>query len=159
MPKKKYDRAGLKLEFFESDINEVKPFFVHKYNSESAYTRQVAWMTKWRWKEKQAYKEAVLHKSMQKNINKRAKELEIPVEALKESKLRAVWKIMEMLEMKDLSMKDLALWLEKIKTELWEPERIGANYNVNANKLAWLSDEELQALDVIFWKWSYKKSE
>ena len=97
-------------------------------------------------------KDKAIQKAVEKNISKRADKLEIPVEALKESKIKALWKIMEMLEAKDLSMKDMALWLEKIKTELGEPAHIGANYNLNANKVEWLTDEESEALDTLF-KW------
>jgi hypothetical protein len=130
----------------------VQNFMKTKYEQDPANNKQVMKMTKWRAKEKQAYKQKILEKALQKNITKRADSLEIPVEALKESKIKALWKIMEMLEAKDLSMKDMALWLEKIKTELGEPAHIGANYNLNANKVEWLTDEESQALDTLF-KW------
>lgn len=149
MPKQVHDYSAIKKEFFESDIDEVKAFITDKwliYNSER--TKR----TKWRAKEKRAMKDKAIQKAVEKNISKRADKLEIPVEALKESKIKALWKIMEMLESKDLSMKDMALWLEKIKTELGEPAHIGANYNLNANKVEWLTDEESEALDTLF-KW------
>ena len=149
MPKQVHEYSAIKKEFFESDIDEVKSFITHKwitYNAER--TRR----TRWRTKEKRAMKDKAIQKAVEKNISKRADKLEIPVEALKESKIKALWKIMEMLEAKDLSMKDMALWLEKIKTELGEPAHIGANYNLNANKVEWLTDEESQALDTLF-KW------
>lgn len=149
MPKQVHDYSAMKKEFFESDIDEVKSFITHKwitYNAER--TRR----TRWRSKEKRAMKDKAIQKAVEKNISKRADKLEIPVEALKESKIKALWKIMEMLESKDLSMKDMALWLEKIKTELGEPAHIGANYNLNANKVEWLTDEESEALDTLF-KW------
>lgn len=152
MPKQKYDRTAIKLEFLQSDFDDVQNFMKTKYEQDPANNKQVMKMTKWRAKEKQAYKQKILEKALQKNITKRADSLEIPVEALKESKIKALWKIMEMLEAKDLSMKDMALWLEKIKTELGEPAHIGANYNLNANKVEWLTDEESQALDTLF-KW------
>ena len=150
--KSKYDRPALKLEFFQSDIDDVKPFFEQRYNKNTANNKQLANATKWRAKEKQERKAKIVEKALKKNAEKRASQLEIPLEALKESKVKALWKIMEMLEMKDLSMKDLALWLEKIKTELWEPEHVSANYNMNANKVEWLTEEESEALDVLFWK-------
>lgn len=154
--KYKYDRPAIKLEFFQSDFDEVQPFFKERYDQDTTINKQVAKMTKWRAKEKQAYKQKILEKALQKNINKRADKLEIPLEALKESKMIALWKIMEMLAMKPLSMKDIALWLEKIKTELGEPAHIGANYNLNANKVEWLSEEEIEALDILF-SWKVKK--
>jgi len=155
MPKQIHDYSAIKLEFFQSDIDEVKWFLSDKWVN---YDSRRATRTKWRAKEKQAYKQKILEKALQKNINKRADKLEIPLEALKESKMIALWKIMEMLQMKDLSMKDMALWLEKIKTELGEPAHIGANYNLNANKVEWLTDEESEALDMLFsWKSQNKK--
>lgn len=156
--KYQYDRPALKLEFFQSDFDEVQPFFIQTYNKDTAKNKQLATATKWRAKEKQAYKQKILEKALQKNINKRADKLEIPLEALKESKMIALWKIMEMLATKNLSMKDMALWLEKVKTELGEPAHIGANYNLNANKVEWLTDEESEALDMLFsWKSQNKK--
>lgn len=155
MPKQVHDYSAMKKEFFESDIDEVKSFITHKwitYNAER--TRR----TRWRSKEKRAMKDKAIQKAVEKNISKRADKLEIPVEALKESKIKALWKIMEMLESKDLSMKDMALWLEKIKTELGEPAHIGANYNLNANKVEWLTDEESEALDMLF-KWKSQKKQ
>ena len=147
MPKQKRDYSAIKLEFFQSEFDEVKAFITDKwliYNSER--TKR----TKWRTKEKQEMKTKIVQKAVQKNINKRADKIEIPVEALQESKVKFLWKIMEMWDMEKLSMKDLALWLEKIKTELGEPEHVSANYNMNANKVEWLTEEESEALDVIF---------
>ena len=149
MPKQVHDYSAMKKEFFESDIDEVKSFITHKWLT---YSAERSRRTKWRTKEKRAMKDKAIQKAVEKNISKRADKLEIPVEALKESKIKALWKIMEMLEAKDLSMKDMALWLEKIKTELGEPAHIGANYNLNANKVEWLTDEESEALDTLF-KW------
>lgn len=154
--KSKYDRPALKLEFFQSDFDEVESFFQDKFKTKTDWS--IRKNTKWRPKEKQAYKNKILEKAVQKNINKRANQLEIPVEALKESKMKFLAKIIEKCDMKDLSMKDLALWLEKIKTELGEPEHVSANYNLNANKVDWLTAEESEALDMLFsWKSQNKK--
>lgn len=152
--KSKYDRPKLKLEFFESEFDEVEGFFRDKFKTKTDWS--IRKNTKWRTKRKQDMKHKAVEKALQKNINKRANKLEIPVEALREAKVKALWKIMEMLDTKNLSMKDMAVWLEKIKTELWEPERIGANYNLNANKVEWLSEEEAEALDTLFGKTTKK---
>ena len=145
--KSKYDLKSLKAEFLKSKHTEVKWFLRDKWVN---YDSRRATRTKWRSKEKQAYDEKMLNRAIEKSIEKWADQLEIPVEALKEAKVKFLWKIMEMWDMEKLSMKDLALWLEKIKTELGEPEHVSANYNMNANKVEWLTEEESEALDVIF---------
>ena len=99
----------------------------------------------------------IVEKAIEKQAEKQAKELEIPVETLLRAKKYAIWKIIEMITKTELSMNDIAKWLEKIKTELWEPEHVSANYNLNANKVEWLTDEESEALDVLF-NWKSQKS-
>lgn len=156
--KQKRDYSALKLEFFKSDIDEIKVFIETKYGQwKRNWT--INKNTRWWSKEKQEYKAKIVEKAIERNAEKQAKELEIPIETLLKAKKFAIWKIIEMMTKQELSMSDIAKWLEKIKTELWEPEHIGANYNMNANKKEWLSDEELQAIDLLFnskW-WTNKK--
>lgn len=147
--KQKRDYSAIKLEFFQSDFDEVKSFLTDKWLTYSSERRS---RTKWRTKDKQEYKDRILQRALERNIEKSAKELEIPIETLKKAKKFAISKIIKMMTEQDLSMNDIAKWLEKIKTELWEPEHVSANYNMNANKVEWLTEEESEALDVLFWK-------
>lgn len=145
--KSKYDLKSLKAEFLKSKHTEVKWFLRDKWVN---YDSRRATRTKWRSKEKQAYDEKMLNRAIEKSIEKWADQLEIPVEYLKEAKMNALNKIIEMIQEKELSMNDIAKWLEKIKTELGEPATIWANYNINQNKNDTLTEEELEALDILF---------
>lgn len=157
MAKQQYNRPAIKLEFFESDIDEVESFFQDKFKTKTDWS--IRKNTKWRTKEKQERKAKIVEKAIQRNAEKQAKELEIPIETLLKAKKMAVIKIIRMMSEQDLSMNDLSKWLEKIKTELWEPDHIGANYNVNTNKNEWLTDEEIEAIELLFQAkgWSKKK--
>jgi hypothetical protein len=44
--KSKYDYAQLKLEFFESNIDEVREFFLQKFDQDTANNKQLAKNTK-----------------------------------------------------------------------------------------------------------------
>lgn len=79
MQQTKYDYNALKLEYFKSDIDEIKGFRLDKGLTYSSRTRE---MTKGRWQEKQERKDKILEKALERQKNKIAKELEIPVEDL-----------------------------------------------------------------------------
>lgn len=167
----KYDRPALKLEFFQSDIDDVQPFFIQNYNKDTAKNKQLANATKWRAKEKQERKAKVVEKALQKQAEKQANELQVPLEDLMKWKkailsllLLQVSKYVKESKWEDWSQKDVDVWnaeriLRMFKTELWEPNTIWANYNMNANKVEWLSDEESEALDILFQTkvWKNKK--
>jgi cytochrome oxidase Cu insertion factor (SCO1/SenC/PrrC family) len=51
---------------------------------------------------------------------------------------------------KEVDVSDAEKILKMFKTELGEPATIWANYNMNANKVEWLTDEESEALDILF---------
>ena len=158
--KKIHDYSALKVEFFESDFDEVKWFITDKwliYNSER--TKR----TKWRSKEKQALKEKIVQQAIERNVEKQISELQVPLEDLMKWKktviqllLLQVWKYVKDNRSEDWKLiKDIDVWdaeriLKMFKTELWEPATIWANYNMNANKVEWLTDEESEALDVLF---------
>ena len=76
MQQKKFDYNALKLEYFQSDIDEIKSFRLDKGLTYSSRTRE---MTKWRWQEKQKRKDKILEKALERQKNKIAKELEIPI--------------------------------------------------------------------------------
>jgi hypothetical protein len=44
--KQKYDRTALKLEFFQSDFDDVKTFFEQTYSKNTANNKQLAVSTK-----------------------------------------------------------------------------------------------------------------
>ena len=79
MQQTKFDYNALKLEYFQSEIDEIKWF---RLNKGLNYNSRVATMTKGRWQEKQERKDKILEKALERQKNKIAKELEIPVEDL-----------------------------------------------------------------------------
>ena len=87
MQQKNFDYNALKLEYFKSEIDEIKGFWVAKglkYNS------KVGEHTKGRGQEKQKRKDAIIEKALEKEKNKIAKKLEIPVEDLFKTKKQAI---------------------------------------------------------------------
>ena len=162
--KKIHDYSAMKLEFFKSDIDEVKWFLSDKWVH---YDSRRATRTKWRTKEKEEYKMKILEKALQKNAEKEANELSVPIEALMQWKKDVLelllWYVQKYVETsKDpkkkwtLDVSDAEKILKMFKTELGEPATIWANYNMNANKVEWLTDEESEALDMLF-SWKIKK--
>lgn len=161
--KSKYDRPALKLEFFQSDIDDVKPFFEQKYNKNTANNKQLAVATKWRAKEKQERKNKIVQKALNKQATKEANALQVPIEDLMRWKKEILELLLEQVQKyiaksKDPKNKKKSVFfvsdaeriLKMFKTELGEPATIWANYNMNANKVEWLTDEESQALDILF---------
>jgi hypothetical protein len=134
MPKRKYDWTELKLQYFQSEIDDVKVFF------QQLWSKQLDWnmtnKTKWWAKEKQAYKEKIIKKALEENAKKRAKELQIPIETLQLWKKNAlVWIMNDLTKKSDkMSMSDKVKWLNALKTELWEPTTVSKNENVNKNE-------------------------
>lgn len=129
MAKQKYDWSALKLDFFNSDIDEVKEYIKHIWGN---YNRNTAQATRWRAKEKQAYKEKILAKVLERKAKEEAKNLEIPVWKLKEAKKAVVGLLMKKIsdvinEKSNLSIKDQERILKMIKTELGEPTTISKN--------------------------------
>ena len=102
----------------------------------------------------------IVEKALQKNAEKQANELSVPIEDLMKWK-KAVLQLLLVQVSKfvkanqDKKDIDIDVWdaekiLKMFKTELWEPATIWANYNMNASKVEWLTDEESEALDVLF---------
>ena len=167
--KYQYDRPAIKLEFFESDIDEVQPFFIQNYNKDTAKNKQLATATKWRAKEKQERKARIVEKAIERNAEKQAKELSVPLEDLMKWKKAVLQLLLKQVsrfvnankweDWKDIDVWDAEKILKMFKTELGEPATIWANYNMNANKVEWLTDEESEALDILFNEkiWKNKK--
>ena len=167
--KSKYDRPALKLEFFESEHDELKQFLSEKWVNYSSWI--IAKQTKGRTKEKQEWKNRIVEKAIRRNAEKQAKELQVPLEELMKWKkaiiqllLLQVSKYAKDSKNEDWTINEINVWnaekiLRMFKTELWEPATIWANYNMNANKVEWLTDEESEALDILFSSkiWKNKK--
>ena len=137
---KKYDWAELKLEYFQSDIDDVSSFLIQK-GFKSLWGKYGV-KTKWRNKEKQAYKQKIIEKALKKSAEKKAKELEVPIEALQLWKKNALVGIMNDLtkNSEKMSMSDKVKWLNALKTELWEPTTVSKNENVNKNEPSDVND-------------------
>lgn len=127
--KSTYDRQALKLEFFQSDIDEVKVFMETKYGQ---------WKRNWtmnkntrgRSKEKQEYKDKILQQVLERRAKEEAKNLEIPVDKLMKAKKAVIWLFMQKVEKKlsqkepNINVKEFDKILKIIKTELGEPTNI-----------------------------------
>lgn len=140
MQQTKFDYNALKLEYFKSDIDEIKWFRLDKGLN---YNSRVATMTKWRWQEKQKRKDAIVEKALERQKNELAKKLEIPVEDLFKTKKQAIElmkyklnqyakKVNKAKEDGDdddviINMKDLEKIRKVAKVELWEPTIVAKN--------------------------------
>ena len=168
MPKQKHDYVKLKQEFIDSEFNEVKSFFDNKWMT---YNSQIRKYTKGRSKEKKAHEATIIEDAIKISAKKKANELAVPLEDLMKWKKAIIQLLLQQVakyvkESKDdeWKIKDIDIWnaekiLKMFKTELWEPSTIGTNYNLNANKIEWLTEEESEALDLLFSKSQKKKSE
>lgn len=131
MPKNKYNRAELKLQYFQSEIDDVTGFFQDGLGIK--LTWGIREKIKWWSKEKQEYKEKIVEKALKKTLEKKARELEIPIEVLQKWKKNALIGIMNQLTKNSerMSMSDRVKWLNALKTELWEPTTVSKNENIN----------------------------
>ena len=124
---KGYDRQALKLEFFQSDIDEVKSFLTDKKVTYNSVSRKY---TKWWYNEKQEYKNKILEKALEKRAKEEAKNLEIPVDKLMKAKKAVIWLFMQKVEKEllqkdpNINVKEFDKILKIIKTELGEPTNI-----------------------------------
>ena len=115
MPKQKYDRPNLKLEFLKSDIDEVKGFFKEKYK---VWNAQISKMTTGWSKEKIEYKNKIVEKALLKNAEKTANSLELPMEQLTIAKKNAVVKVIQKMMGNDLDMSDMERAIKILRTEM-----------------------------------------
>ena len=164
MPKQKHDFSALKLEFMESDVDEVQEFLRRKFGEKLA-TSNMKNKCKWRSKEKQEHKMKIVEEALKKNAKKQADELSIPLEDIMKWKKAVLWLLLHHVSKyvkankdwdKEIDVWDAERILKMFKTELWEPATIGANYNMNASKVEWLTEEESEALDLLF-SWKIRK--
>lgn len=151
----KYDYSKLKLEFFQSDFDEVKSFLSDKWVN---YNTKWSTNTRWRTKEKKEWKEKITKKVLLKKQNELAKKLDIPMEWLLETKKATIQLIMKKLkaiwdkskeDWDIIDVKDVKTIREMSKVELWEPINVSKNDNTNINKDS-ISLEDKELIDNYF---------
>ena len=132
MQSTKFDYHALKLEYFASDIDEIKWFRLDKGLN---YNSRVATMTKGRGEEKKKRRDWIIEKALAKKQTELAKDLEISIDEL----LKAKRNVIDLLQVKlkqylwqvneawTIPVKDLKTLREMTKTELWEPTTIAKN--------------------------------
>lgn len=132
MGKVKYDRQALKLEFFQSDIDEVNVFLRWKYGEDMVKHNLKNKVKGWS-KEKQEYKDKILQKALDKKAKEEAESLEIPVDQLMRAKKAVLGLFMKKLNTaiqnkdENINVKEYEKILKVIKTELGEPTTISKN--------------------------------
>ena len=150
MQQTKYDYNALKLEYFKSEIDEIKGFRLSKGLAYSGRTRT---MTSGRWQEKQKRKEEIVQKALEKEKNKLAKKLEIPVEFIfdiKKDALDLLRKKIDQIKAKseipqddeekannNINVADLERIWKIAKTELWEPTNVVKNEGKTMLETSW----------------------
>ena len=134
MAKLKYDWAKLKLEFFQSDFDDVK---VNR-----------KW-TKWWAKDKQEFKQKITEKALENALKKQAKELEIPMDQLSKAKKNAVIKAINVMMEDKLSMADSERIIRILRTEMWLPNTYSRNENINEERQE-LNQDDKDLIDEYF---------
>ena len=134
MPKRKYDWSELKLQYFQSDIDDVSAFILQVIWKPISWWNNVK--VKWWRQEKEAWKQKVIEKALKRNLEKKAKSLEIPVEVLQKWKKNAlIWIMNQLTKHSDtMNMRDRVTGLNALKTELWEPTTVSKNENINRSE-------------------------
>ncbi len=150
----KYDYSALKLEFFESDYDEVSAFLTNKWLTSKINRTDTAWRSK----DKKERKEKIVEKALERRQNELAKKLEIPMERLLEAKKTSIQLVRKKLQaiikktQEDWDLVDLkeleTIW-KMSKTELWEPTTVSKNENMNNNRDS-ISFEDKEMIDNYF---------
>ena len=135
MPKQKYDYNKIKMEFMQSDFDEVKWFLLDKW---VIYNSRWTTRTKWWAKEKQEYKTKIVEKALLKNAEKTANSLELPMEQLTIAKKNAVVKVIQKMMGNDLDMADMERAIKILRTEMGLPNTYSKNENLNTEKIEWI---------------------
>ena len=133
MQQTKFDYDALKKEYFDSEIDEIKRFWIEKGLN---YNTRVAMQTKWWGQEKKAHKEKLFEEYKEKQRKEMLKKYEVPIEQLLESKLATIGLLRKKLkffidmkpeELGNMNMKEVEKIRRMLKTELWEPTTIAKN--------------------------------
>ena len=146
MAKLKYDWAKLKLEFFQSDFDEIKSFFTDKWLT---YNSEIRKRTNWWAKEKQEFKQKITEKALENALKKQAKELEIPMDQLSKAKKNAVIKAINVMMEDKLSMADSERIIRILRTEMWLPNTYSRNENINEERQE-LNQDDKDLIDEYF---------
>lgn len=146
MAKKKYDWAKLKLEFFQSDFDDVKWFLSGLWVD---YNSRTALHVKWWAKEKQEFKQKITEKALENAFKKQAKELEIPMDQLSKAKKNAVIKAINVMMEDKLSMADSERIIRILRTEMWLPNTYSRNENINEERQE-LNQDDKDLIDEYF---------
>ena len=145
MAKKKYDWAKLKLEFFQSDFDDVKSFLNTKWMLWKVSSRWTNWWAK----EKQDFKQKITQKALENALKKQAKELEIPMDQLSKAKKNAVIKAINVMMEDKLSMADSERIIRILRTEMWLPNTYSRNENINEERQE-LNQDDKDLIDEYF---------
>lgn len=150
----KYDYSALKLEFFESDYDEVSAFLTNKWLTSKINRTDTAGRSK----DKKERKEKIVEKALERRQNELAKKLQIPMERLLEAKKTSIQLVRKKLQaiikktQEDWDLVDLkeleTIW-KMSKTELWEPTTVSKNENMNNNRDS-ISFEDKEMIDNYF---------
>lgn len=150
----KYDYSALKLEFFESDYDEVSAFLTNKWLTSKINRTDTAGRSK----DKKERKEKIVEKALERKQNELAKKLQIPMERLLEAKKTSIQLVRKKLQaiikktQEDWDLVDLkeleTIW-KMSKTELWEPTTVSKNENMNNNRDS-ISFEDKEMIDNYF---------
>ena len=145
MAKLKYDWAKLKLEFFQSDFDDVKSFLNTKWMLWKVSSRWTNWWAK----EKQDFKQKITQKALENALKKQAKELEIPMDQLSKAKKNAVIKAINVMMEDKLSMADSERIIRILRTEMWLPNTYSRNENINEERQE-LNQDDKDLIDEYF---------
>lgn len=145
MAKQKYDWYKLKLEFFQSDFDDVKSFLNTKWMLWKVSSRWTNWWAK----EKQDFKQKITQKALENALKKQAKELEIPMDQLSKAKKNAVIKAINVMMEDKLSMADSERIIRILRTEMWLPNTYSRNENINEERQE-LNQDDKDLIDEYF---------
>ena len=145
MSKLKYDWAKLKLEFFQSDFDDVKSFLNTKWMLWKVSSRWTNWWAK----DKQEFKQKITEKALENALKKQAKELEIPMDQLSNAKKNAVIKAINVMMEDKLSMADSERIIRILRTEMWLPNTYSRNENINEERQE-LNQDDKDLIDEYF---------
>ena len=134
-----------KLEFFQSDFDDVKSFLNTKWMLWKVSSRWTNWWAK----EKQDFKQKITQKALENALKKQAKELEIPMDQLSKAKKNAVIKAINVMMEDKLSMADSERIIRILRTEMWLPNTYSRNENINEERQE-LNQDDKDLIDEYF---------
>jgi hypothetical protein len=132
----KHNRPVIKMEYFQSENDDLKSFLSQKGIRLNGWW--IAKKTKWWFKEKTEYKAKIVEKALLKNAEKTANSLELPMEQLTIAKKNAVVKVIQKMMWSDLDMTDMERAIRILRTEMWLPNSYAKNENTNIDRIEWI---------------------